>query len=47
MFTITMIAQGNSNDNGKGKEKSKKEKTVKQASSEQNLLSNHHDTYSS
>ena len=35
IFSLTMIAQGNSNDNGKGKEKSKNEKAAKQASSEQ------------
>ena len=35
MFSLTLIAQGNSNDNGKGKNKSKNEKTAKQASNEQ------------
>jgi len=34
MFSLTMIAQGNS-DNGKGNDKSKNEKTTKQVSSEQ------------
>ena len=34
MFSLTMIAQGNS-DNGKGNDKSKNEKTAKQGSSEQ------------
>ena len=35
IFSLMMIAQGNSNDNGKGKDKSKNEKTAKQGSSEQ------------
>ena len=35
IFSLTMIAQGNSNDNGKGNDKSKNEKTTKQVSSEQ------------
>ena len=37
MFSLTMIAQGNSNDNGKGNDKSKNEKTAKQGSSEQKV----------
>ena len=35
IFSLMMIAQGNSNDNGKGNDKSKNEKTTKQVSSEQ------------
>ena len=36
MFSLTMIAQGNS-DNGKGNDKSKNEKSAKQGSSEQKV----------
>ena len=35
IFSLMMIAQGNSNDNGKEKDKSKNEKSTKQGSSEQ------------
>ena len=35
IFSLSMIAQGNSNDNGKEKDKSKNEKPVKQGSSQQ------------
>src|SRR5687767_5688376 len=35
IFSLTMIAQGNSNDNGKEKDKSKNEKSAKQGTSEQ------------
>src|SRR5688572_17026698 len=35
IFSLMMIAQGNSNDNGKEKDKSKNEKSAKQGSSEQ------------
>ena len=35
IFSLTMIAQGNSNDNGKEKDKSKSEKPAKQGSSQQ------------
>lgn len=35
MFSLTMIAQGNSNDNGKGKDKSKNERSANPGNSEQ------------